>query len=100
MRAIKSVGIKDLKNNLSAYLREVKQGARLLITERNSVVAEIREPLAKDSLSPAEELREQWIRERKLTPRRSTKKIKKYPRSPLRQAEGTAQALLQEDRGT
>lgn len=99
MQDIKTVGVKELKNNLSAYLREVKRGVRLFITERNSVVAEIREPLAKDYVSRVDELREQWMREGKLIPHRSPKKLKKYPRSPLKQPEGTAITLLNEDRG-
>ena len=36
-----SVGIKDLKNRLSHYLREVKKGEKILITERDQVIATI-----------------------------------------------------------
>jgi prevent-host-death family protein len=36
-----SVGIKDLKNRLSYYLREVKKGEKILITERDQVIAAI-----------------------------------------------------------
>ncbi|MDP3016381.1 MAG: type II toxin-antitoxin system prevent-host-death family antitoxin, partial [Deltaproteobacteria bacterium] len=32
---MKTAGIKDLKNRLSYYLREVKKGEKILITERN-----------------------------------------------------------------
>jgi antitoxin (DNA-binding transcriptional repressor) of toxin-antitoxin stability system len=41
---MKTVGIKDLKNNLSAYLREVRRGTRILVSDRNHVVAELHEP--------------------------------------------------------
>ena len=34
-------GIKDLKNRLSYYLREVKRGEKILITEREQVIATI-----------------------------------------------------------
>ena len=34
-------GIKDLKNRLSDYLREVKKGQKILITERNKAIATI-----------------------------------------------------------
>lgn len=44
MKPIKTVGIKDLKNNLSAWLREVRGGATILVTDRNEVVAELQEP--------------------------------------------------------
>jgi len=36
-----SVGIKELKNNLSRYLSRVKKGEDILITERGKVVARI-----------------------------------------------------------
>ena len=36
-----SAGIRDLKNRLSYYLREVKKGEKILITERNQVIATI-----------------------------------------------------------
>ena len=34
-------GIKDLKNRLSDYLRQVKRGEKILITERKKIVASI-----------------------------------------------------------
>ena len=39
--AMISTGIKDLKNRLSHYLREVKKGEKILITEREKVIATI-----------------------------------------------------------
>jgi len=36
-----AAGIKDLKNRLSYYLREVKRGEKILITERDQVIATI-----------------------------------------------------------
>lgn len=41
---MKAVGIKNLKNELSHYLRLVKQGELVLVTDRDEVVAEIRKP--------------------------------------------------------
>jgi prevent-host-death family protein len=38
---MRSVNIADLKNNLSHYLHEVRQGAELLIRDRNTPVAKI-----------------------------------------------------------
>ena len=38
---MKTAGIKDLKNRLSFYLREVKKGEKILITDRNQVIATI-----------------------------------------------------------
>lgn len=41
---MKAVGIKVLKAKLSEYLRQVKAGETILITERDEVIAEIRPP--------------------------------------------------------
>ena len=41
---ITTIGIKALKNNLSAVLQQVRRGVRVLVTDREKVVAEIREP--------------------------------------------------------
>jgi prevent-host-death family protein len=38
---MKTTGIKELKNRLSYYLREVKKGEKILITERKKVIATI-----------------------------------------------------------
>ena len=36
-----TAGIRDLKNKLSFYLREVKKGEKILITDREQVIATI-----------------------------------------------------------
>ena len=36
-----TAGIRDLKNKLSYYLREVKKGEKVLITDRDQVIATI-----------------------------------------------------------
>ncbi len=36
-----AVGIKDLKNRLSYYLRMIKKGEKIVITEREKVIATI-----------------------------------------------------------
>lgn len=41
---MKSVGIKVLKNNLSRYLREVRDGEVVWVTDRDEVIAEIHRP--------------------------------------------------------
>jgi antitoxin (DNA-binding transcriptional repressor) of toxin-antitoxin stability system len=43
---MKAVAVKELKNRLSAYLREVKNGEVVLVTDRGVVVAELRQPSA------------------------------------------------------
>jgi len=39
-----SVGIAELRQNLSLYLRRVQRGERLLVTDRNRPVAELGPP--------------------------------------------------------
>jgi antitoxin (DNA-binding transcriptional repressor) of toxin-antitoxin stability system len=41
---MKSVGVRELKNRLSEYLREVRAGERVLVTDRGEVVAELAPP--------------------------------------------------------
>ena len=37
------MGIRELKNRLSEYLREVRSGERVLVSDRGLIVAELRE---------------------------------------------------------
>jgi antitoxin (DNA-binding transcriptional repressor) of toxin-antitoxin stability system len=41
---MKAVGVRELKNRLSAYLREVRGGEEILVTDRGEVVATLRSP--------------------------------------------------------
>lgn len=41
---MKKVGLRDLKNRLSAYVRLVRRGQSVLVTDRGQVVAELRSP--------------------------------------------------------
>jgi len=41
---MKSVGIRELKNKLSDYVRQVRAGERILVTDRGEVVAEMNPP--------------------------------------------------------
>jgi antitoxin (DNA-binding transcriptional repressor) of toxin-antitoxin stability system len=41
---VRLVGVRELKNRLSAYLRMVKAGEEILVTERGQVVAELHAP--------------------------------------------------------
>ena len=46
---MKSVGIRELKNKLSKYLRLVKDGEVIIVTDRNEIVAEIKQPIPNES---------------------------------------------------
>lgn len=41
---MKTVGVRDLKNKLSEYLRHVRLGESILVTDRGEVVAELLPP--------------------------------------------------------
>ena len=41
---MKSVGLRELKNRLSEYVREVRSGEGVLVTDRGEVVAELIRP--------------------------------------------------------
>jgi prevent-host-death family protein len=41
---MRSVGVRDLKNRLSEYLRRVRMGESVLVTDRGEVVAELLPP--------------------------------------------------------
>ena len=48
---MRAVGVRELKNRLSEYLRLVKQGEHVLVTEHGLVIAELRQP----TLTPDEQ---------------------------------------------
>jgi len=98
MGDLKTVGIKELKNNLSAYLREVRRGTRVLVSDRNRVVAELHEPRSGHAVDdPMDPKLAEWIDTGTVSP--PTMRKTKPPASPVRLDEGSAARLLDEDRG-
>lgn len=94
---IKSIGVRDLKNNLSAYLREVRRGVRILVTDRSRVIAELHEPGAAYDPTPSENpVLAQWARDGLLTATSHPKAP--LPDSPVSLANGTSDRLLGDDR--
>jgi len=77
---MKSIGIKDLKNNLSSYLEFVKKGETILILDRNNPIAEIKK------FSPSENQTDLYIKEatenNSLIPAKNFKPIK-LPKSRI-----------------
>ena len=97
MAIVKTVGVKDLKNNLSAYLREVRNGTRVLVTDRNVVVAELREPSAGYG---TDAIRDPLLRKMLEAGAISLPTRPREPmgRSPVKLPEGTAKRFLDESR--
>ena len=97
MKEIKTVGIKDLKNNLSAYLRDVKSGFLVLVTVRGKVVALIKEPDIENLSTWEDSIINEWIREGWLI--MGNKKKSKYIPTGIKLKKGTSTSLLNQDRG-
>jgi antitoxin (DNA-binding transcriptional repressor) of toxin-antitoxin stability system len=96
MDNVKTVGIKKLKDKLSAYIREVRNGGVILVTDHGTVVAEIRTPQREYSRIKRNALRQEWIDSNKLhVPLEGGKKmIKTVVSLPA----GTSIRLLEFDR--
>jgi antitoxin (DNA-binding transcriptional repressor) of toxin-antitoxin stability system len=96
---MKSVGVKQLKSRLSEYLRLVRSGETVFVTDRDEVVAELRptrrQPSIADSLDGLlDSLAERGeVTRASLPKRRWTWKVK-----GLGLAAGSAKALLGEIR--
>jgi len=56
MTGMKAIGVKQLKSRLSEYLRLVRNGESILVTDRDEVVAELRP--ARGRAAPRESLEE------------------------------------------
>ena len=97
---MKTVGIKDLKNNLSAYLREVRSGTRILVSDRSRVVAELHEPGAvyTSDEKGANLILAEWIAKGMVNP--PVREKEPLPDSSVQVPAGTAQKLLEADRGS
>ena len=90
-----TVGIRELKNNLSHYVRQAMSGTRVAVTDRGVVVAElIPAPPAGLPLSRYDELVDSGVIRPALE---SGDPLADFP--TLRLAPGTAAALIDEDRG-
>lgn len=97
MTGRKTVGIKELKNNLSAYLREVRRGTRVYVSDRDEVVAELHEPgvvyAGDEDPNP---VLAAWVRAGTVTlPKRPMTAV---PKSPARLPKGTAARSLDDNR--
>jgi antitoxin (DNA-binding transcriptional repressor) of toxin-antitoxin stability system len=94
------VGIRELKNRLSEYLRLVRAGEAVLVTKRGEVVAELRQPSKVSSRTdlPAGVL--ELARRGLATLPEPRPPGKVYPLLPRVAEDGTALRLLDEDRGS
>lgn len=94
---MRTIGIRELKAELSRVLRDVQRGDTVLVTDRGRVVAELRRPDASQwSESPQERAMARLAAEGHL--RVAEAASTPYARSPLKSHKGLAQQLLDEGR--
>ena len=92
-----TVGIRELKARLSAYVRRVRRGEVIRVTDRGDVVAELRPPSSAQNV-PVELAGLDELAKRGLLRLGKSNKGVRYPRSPIRLPEGTAKATLDAER--
>jgi antitoxin (DNA-binding transcriptional repressor) of toxin-antitoxin stability system len=93
---MKAVGIRELKNRLSEYVRLIRNGEAVLVTDRGAVVAELRPP-GNASIDSSDPVIESLVRRGNVTIGASNRSDLYPPFSPV--APGTAEKLLDEERG-
>ena len=94
---MRSVGIRELKNRLSEFVRIVQAGERVLVTDRGRVVAELREPNSKEVDSVPAALAE-LARRGQLSLSTGSNTKTRYPRLPRVKKGPTSRELLDEGR--
>ena len=92
-----SVGIRELKARLSSYVRRVRRGEVIHVTDRGEVVAELRPPSPAQSV-PVELAGLHELASRGMVRLGKSNRGMRYPRSPVRLPEGSAKAALDAER--
>jgi prevent-host-death family protein len=97
---MKTAGIRELKDHLSGYVREVEKGETVLITDRGRVVAALRPPgEAERAAIPADPGRQRLVDAGVLRPATRARSIRLAELPAHRLTGGTSQDLLAEERG-
>lgn len=95
---MKAVGVRELKARLSAYLREVRAGEVILVTDRHEVVAELRAPGGPPAAESGLDRGLRRLTEGGGLRVGETHDRDAYGVSPVRARKGTARTLLAEER--
>lgn len=94
---MKQVGLRELKNRLSEYVRLVRAGEHVQITDRGQVVAELMPPTPAKGTDPTAGLAA--LERRGLLRPPTAEGQVRYRRLPRLVPTGTVRRLLDEDRG-
>src|SRR5262245_49266197 len=96
---MKTVGVRELKNRLSEYLRQVRAGESVLVTDRGEVVAELTSP-GRESVDSSVPSALVALARRGLVTLGVPGESRVYPPLPrTRRRRRTAAQLLDEERG-
>jgi antitoxin (DNA-binding transcriptional repressor) of toxin-antitoxin stability system len=95
---VKAVAVKELKNRFSSYLRDVREGEVVLVTDRGRVIAELRQPSSGTPLTGHDRALERLSAEGVLVPG-LPQDPRAYRPSPLRRPVVSAD-LLDAERGS
>jgi antitoxin (DNA-binding transcriptional repressor) of toxin-antitoxin stability system len=95
---MKTIGVRELKAQLSRVLREVNGGDSYLVTDRGRVVAELRRPGMVDASASDEDRALARLAAAGVL-RVAERPRPAYRASPISSKAGTAAALLDADRG-
>jgi hypothetical protein len=93
---MRAVGVRELKNRLSEYLRLVKNGEQIIVTDRGDVVAELRQPSSRLAV-PYPQLSEAVLRGEVRLGRPNRPEL--YPALGRVTPAGVAATLLDQERG-
>ena len=93
-----TVGIRELKSRLSFYVRRVRRGGVVRVTDRGEVVAELRQPAPEEEVPP-ELAGLAELAKRGIVRLGKSNKGVKYPLPPWSFPDGTAKELLDFVRG-
>ena len=98
---MKSVGVRELKNRLSEFLRDVRAGERVLVTDRGEVVAELSPPGQQGSREPDVPVALLGLARRGLATLGAPGDAAIYPALPRRRRRKlTSAQLLDDERGS
>ena len=95
---MKTVGLRELKNRLSEYVRQVRSGHGVLVTDRGEVVAELLPPRPVVSDADGRRALASLVR-RGVLSLGARNDLRLYPRLPKRLPRGKVKRLLDEERG-
>ncbi len=95
---MRAVGIRELKARLSQYLRDVRRGEVILVTDRGVVVAELRPPGAAAAAESDTDLALRRLAEAGGLVVREPHDASLYRASPIKTKAGTARRLLDDER--